>query len=86
MNRHLLSGANITLASTLDFGQGLKSVDKNSMSMQGIEHKPLVMVQRAQQQTMKLNQNWYRCKGHSCYIRDQKSHMCHKLCEIARIC
>ena len=34
MNKHLLSKANITFASTLEFAQGLKSADQSSKSMQ----------------------------------------------------
>ena len=90
MQRHLLSETDLTLAKTLEVAQGLEAAEKSLKVMQEVEQKPLVTVQRIQQQKTKPIQNCYRCGGQhiaqTCFFRDKECHVCHKRGHISKMC
>ena len=90
MQRRLLSETDLTLAKTLEVAQGLEAAEKSSKVMQEVEQKPLVTVQRIQQQKTKPIQNCYRCGGQhiaqTCFFRDKECHICHKRGHISKMC
>ena len=75
MQRCLLSETDLTLVKMLEVAQGLEAAEKSSKVMQEVEEKPLVTVQRIQQQKMKSYQNCYRCRGQhlaqTCFFRER---------------
>ena len=90
MQRHLLSKTDLTHAKTLEVAQGLEEGEKCSKVMQKVEQKPLVTVQRIQQQKTKPSENCYRCRGQYIaqigFFRDKECHVCHKQGHITKMC
>ena len=90
MQRRLLSETDLTLAKTLEVAQGLEAAENNLKIKEELEQKPIVTVQKMQQQKTKPDQNYYRCGGQhiaqTCFFRDQENHVCLKKGHIAKMC